>query len=406
MLPDLKEIHPNTLNVICFAEDEGHFYGFSRYYNELFEVDTEKKIMHSLGRLDNEEDGFDLIFQMICCYGKILLIPRNACNFHLYDIKTQEQKTICPSDFSRQELDHTSFFHLVHGHTIYLIYRNGCSLYKLDADCGSVEYIAHPYEHAEKVILNASVHEDQIALFTGGSNLAYIFDGPGEKLREITLDKETDLHTSQYFDGRYIWLFHNSNNSIYKCDLEGRIVKSFELKSTLKKEGLLFKVCRKEGSIFWLPNIQDYYYEISDDRLVFHQFGQESLCREARYLAGENSRYQYYMSFPLEPDGRVPVPGDSILKAVRYRRLDKRIWEYEDYPLPAAQNKNADTARRQIYKNITSFFPDICGENDPFSLELYLDIIAMADDLDLKKEECIDTTGKLIYQEMKHSVKG
>ena len=62
MLLDLKEIHPNTLNIICFPEDENYFYGFSRYYNELFLVDIEKKIMHSLGRLENEEDAFDLIF--------------------------------------------------------------------------------------------------------------------------------------------------------------------------------------------------------------------------------------------------------------------------------------------------------------------------------------------------------
>lgn len=406
MLLDLKEIHPNTLNIICFPEDENYFYGFSRYYNELFLVDIEKKIMHSLGRLENEEDAFDLIFNMIYCHGKILLIPRNACNFHLYDIKTKEQKTICPSDFSRQVLDHTSFFQVVHGHMIYLICRNGFSIYKLNTDCGSVEYIAHPYEQAEKVILNASVYKDQIALFTGESNLVYIFDGLREKIREIALDTEAAMHTSQYFDGNYIWLFHNRNNSIYKCDLEGKIIKSFELKRTLKKDGLLFKVCKKDGSIFWLPNIQDYYYEISNDKLVFRQFRQGGLCQEARYLVGENSRYQYYMSFPLESDGRVPVPGDSILKAIKYRRMDKRMCEYEDYLMPVAQNKSTDTARRQIYKNIMPVFPDRCVENDPFSLALYLDIIVMADDCNLKREECINTIGKSIYQEMKYSIKG
>lgn len=391
--------HPNPINVICFSEDENVLFGFSKYYNEFFEINKERDAIQSLGKLEDERDEFELIFQMIYCCKKILFIPRNAQNFHLYDIQTRKQKIIYLSEFSgMKELNLDSFFWIVRKQWIYLIYRKDFSLYKLDVHSSNIEHINQKYEHLGDTILGANIYKNHIALFMKKLNKVYIFDASCEDIKEVILDKETALHTNSYYDGENIWMYHNVNNKIYKCDLKGNIRNIYRLERSLQRKQLIFRFYQKEKKIFLLPNIHDYYYEILDNKLALHHFKHTDLCHNARYLIGEDLQYQYYMSLPMKSDQEVPFPYVPLLQEVKYKRLNKVAWDYEDYNMPIVENTDINNARRRICEAYMRAILPVFGEYENLTLKTYLELLLFIKRNRMNLNDENKTIGKSIYK--------
>ena len=89
---DLNTIKSPPMNTICFSTDRKRMYGFSKYYNEFFEVNLQNHKMRSLGKLEGERDYMNLAFQMEYYDGKIIIIPRMAGCLSIYDCHTGIQQ--------------------------------------------------------------------------------------------------------------------------------------------------------------------------------------------------------------------------------------------------------------------------------------------------------------------------
>ncbi|MEH2930981.1 hypothetical protein VSQ48_13900 [Candidatus Ventrimonas sp. KK005] len=386
MKSSLDKIHPNTLGTICFSEDESKMFGFSKYYNEFFEINLSENSIRSLGMLENEEDEFDLVFMMVYCCGKILFIPRNAHNFHLYDMNTQKQKIISLKDrFHIENFDVISFFSFVQGRTIYLFYRANLSVYKFDIDSENIEHLKQPYEQSERVIWNAAAYKSKIALFAKKSEEVFIFDGLRETMDLVILNEEVTSYTTQYYDGTHIWLYHFSNNKVYQCDLKGVLIKTFHLSQSLKKDGLSLRFYSVNDKLFLIPNMENYYYELSNDKLQIRYFQQENLDEDVRYLISENEQYQYLISFPINKMNTVLTSMAYIPHGINYKRWNKKTWIYEDCLIPGEKDKDINGIRNRIYNACIKKIPSICNEGNLISLETYTDILTLKDNKNSNK---------------------
>lgn len=374
---DLNTIKSPPMNTICFSTDRKRMYGFSKYYNEFFEVNLQNHKMRSLGKLEGERDYMNLAFQMEYYDGKIIIIPRMASCLSIYDCHTGIQQEFKIEDIlTGIKYNHAGLFFCIYERYLYLIHRNPVIISRFDLNT---------FEHRE-VYSGASREKYFLSLFNRVGNYAacfaieknelLLFNAEKERARYIALPKECAGFISPFFDGEFVWLYHLERNLIYKCSLSGELLHEWKLEHNMDPEGLHMVFRLINGGLFLFPNKQECYYRLEDNRVIMHKckMTENDIC----WLAGDDGNNPFYLC--LEWDGRGGCPHQDMHSIIdlKYRMLNLEDDVFEDVLVYTDLQEGMEYVRDKIMQSFLAFFGKNTTEDEtaevPF--QTFLNVIA------------------------------
>lgn len=364
------------MNVICLSNNGKNMYGFSKYYNEFFEFNLINQTIISLGKLDNEKDAAELIFQMRFFKGKIIFIPRFAERLYIYDCETKKQYSFDVKDIlAGEKYNFAGFFSCTYGRSLYLIHRYPIIISKLDME--SYEYrVIKKYSFSEKQFLSVCGQAGKyVVCLAIDSQELILFDVEKETAEQIPLPKKYAGFVRPLFDGEFIWLYHDKNNMVCKCDRSGKLLREWALEHDLDMKGLhmIFSIINEKLYLF--PNKQNCYFCIENDEIIMHRC--KSVEGDVCWLAGDDGKNPYYIC--LEWDGKGDCPNTTIYDIVnfKYRKLDVVNDKFITIPVNVPKDWNGNEQYQRMIRSYQNYFSDgdTKGEKTGVGFQNFLNII-------------------------------
>lgn len=401
MSANSKAMKQIPMNVICFSDDGKSMYGFSKYYNEFFEVNLMNSEMRSLGRLDGEKDVAELIFQMEYYDEKIIFIPRFAEYLYIYDCRTGKQHHIYTKDIlGGRQYNFAGFFFGIYDGFLYLVHRDPVIISKLDMK--NFEYtIVNEYSCKEKRFLSLySQVGKYIACFAMENNELLLFDAEMESVRQIVLPEKCVGFTRPFFDGEFIWLHDCKSNMVYKCSYSGKLLYEWNIKHNMDIRGLhmIFRII--DGNLYLFPNRQDCYFSIKNDEIVMEECksGEDDIC----CFVGDDGKNPYFLCLPW--DGKGYCPGTTTCNIInfKYRKLNLADKRFIDIFINFPSNWNEEERYWRIVNSYHNYFSGniIRGEDPSTSFSFFLKLITYMQPKEKVYNSDFFKTGKTIFKKI------
>ncbi|MCI9569879.1 MAG: hypothetical protein HFG14_08290 [Lachnospiraceae bacterium] len=348
---DLNCINDIPINTICFSDDGKTLYGFSKYYNEFFEIDLLNNKMRSLGKLENEKDVMDLVFLMIYYDKKIIFIPRMATHMHIYDCHTGSQKKFqVDSILNGETYSYCGFFYCIYGESLYLICRNPIIISKLDLKTWKLTFIKKYTQQDTKLINLHNWIGKYAACFLIDSNELQLFDAEAEELKQVSLPEECNGFQASFFDGVFVWIYHEEKSIIYKYDFSQQILYKWILQFDGNNNGLYMTFRMFDGRLYLFPNKPNVYYQIKDNEIVTHTY--QAIDNDICWIAGYDGKNLYFLCMKWDGNGACPNSATRDLAEFTYRKLDLKDGTCMDIPFHTSD----ETEYKEIlFKVATSY---------------------------------------------------
>lgn len=226
---------------LCYSDDDRYIYAASRLFNELIIYDTTKEEIVKIIHIEQEENAIDLFCVMIYCNGRLLLIPRNARYYHIYDCNTDEQWIIDEKEFAEDfKIKTLGAIGFLHDNLVYVVNRMPFRMFSIDLNQRKVKEIKLSKEICMSRVDDIDFIESDIYVFSHGEKKCIKIDNNTlkvsqkictcnvSKIKQIRVwrgayyvldyyknvycyDQNFDLLDSKSFK-REVFFFHNSDN--------------------------------------------------------------------------------------------------------------------------------------------------------------------------------------------------
>lgn len=394
---ELNGITQIPINVICFSDDEKTLYGFAKYYNEFFEINLLNNKMRSLGKLENENDVMDLVFQMIFYEEKIIFIPRMATHLHIYDCRTGSQKKFrVDSILSGEKYSFCGFFYCIYGESFYLICRNPIIITKLDLKTLKLTFVKKYEQQDTKFITLYNWIGKYAACFLIDSNELLLFDAELEKVKQVSLPEECNGFQVSFFDGIFIWIYHKKKNMIYKCNFSQQILYKWNLQFDGNNNGLYMTFRMFDGNLYLFPNKPNVYYQIKDNEIITYTY--RAIDNDICWIAGHDGKNLYFLCMKWDGTGVCPNSATRDLVEFTYRKLYLQEGTCTDIPFHASDEQEF---KEIVFKSASSYANQFLEkmfriEDSEYSFKDFLGMIVYAR-LNSKKQFPSETGKQILH---------
>mgnify|MGYP003302557727 CR=1 FL=1 len=258
------------VGIACISDDNKKMYVCAEYYNEIYEVDLLNNTTKSLGKILGENDDVQLFFEMIYYDNKIILIPRNAKNICIMDIKTKEQVLINKNKLVNNA-DSIGFITYINDNFLYLVYRMCLQVFRINMDTYTIETIHNAYETENVMLYFKDQNDDLMISYSAQRKSIFIFEKYSNSIREFQIGLGIQTVNSIFIIENIIMVYSYIEGIIYLYDLYGELLEKWNLEQKNRK---VCSVLRYNEQVYLVLNANK-YIKISNNKFEEIAYKQE-----------------------------------------------------------------------------------------------------------------------------------
>lgn len=246
------------VSTVKISKDGKKMYAIDAYSFNIYEINLTSGIVQIIGRISNEEESVNTIFEIHICTEALVMIPRNGKYMHIFNLRSKKDLIVDLKEKSSFKKIYNCFS-ICDQNQIYIINRDNAKVFKYDFVKDDFEKVADSI-NTEKLQLTDSYVEGKVIYMPSLSKHNVIaYDIPNRTIFQIRLPNELSNVIKVYVWDEEIMVYKNDNHCIYILNFYGEII-------------------HKYNTMFVNKHIDPFFYKEGAQLYVFGNSGGE-MCK-------------------------------------------------------------------------------------------------------------------------------